>query len=56
MLRRVAVSVQSLEPESLKALVFVAWTDAAVGNRPDMSLTGGYIVGLANSRPLLAER
>ena len=46
--REVSVSVQNLEPQSLHELVMVAWTDAAVGNRPDLSSTGGYIVGLVN--------
>ena len=51
-----AVSVQNLEPTSLHDLVMVAWADAAVRNRPDMSSTGGYIVGMANPNLLLGER
>ena len=30
-------------------IAFVCFTDAAVGNRPDMSSTGGHLVGMAHS-------
>ena len=33
--------------DSFEELVAVCWTDAALANRPDLSSTGGRVMGLA---------
>ena len=35
---------------SAEELVAVAWTDGALGNRPDHGSTGGYLVGMSSGR------
>ena len=47
-----SISVQQLDAVADKDLVMIAWTDAAVGNRPDLSSTGAYVVGLAHKQIL----
>ena len=54
--RHLSVATLHLGHDSPEELVFVCWTDAAVGNRPDMSSTGGYLVGLASPQLLSGQR
>ena len=35
---------------------FACWTDAAVGNRPDMSSTGGYMIAMVNAAFLRGQK
>ncbi len=44
--RYVSVGVKQLSAETDDDLSFACWTDAAVGNRPDLGSTGGYVVGM----------
>ena len=48
MLRKVSIRVQQLDACQDRDLVVVGWTDAAVANRPDMSSTGAYVIGLCH--------
>ena len=50
--RHLSVATLHLGHEFPEDLVFVCWTDAAVGNRPDLSSTGGYLVALASPQLL----
>ena len=43
--RHVGLKYQKLEVERLEDVTFVAWCDAAVGNRVDHSSSGGYVIG-----------
>ena len=52
--RQLSVCTHRLGP--LQELSFICWTDAAVGNRPDMSSTGGYLVGLVHSDMMKGSR
>ena len=52
--RSVSVQVQSLGATSPDQLCLVAWSDASLANRPDLSSTGGYLVGLMNQQGLEA--
>ena len=42
--RHVGVKYHRLDADNPLDITFVAWTDAAVGNRSDMSSTGGYVI------------
>ena len=44
--RHISVHIKQLDVKKLRDLAIVTWTDAAVGNRPDLSSTGGYIAGM----------
>ena len=50
--RHASIKVPDLgiDPEKV---VFVAWSDAAVGNRPDMKSTGGRLI--AATTPVILE-
>ncbi|CAE6950806.1 RE1 [Symbiodinium sp. CCMP2592] len=50
--RSVSVQVQSLGATQPDQLCLVAWSDASLANRPDLSSTGGYLVGLMNQQSL----
>ena len=56
--RHLSVHTKQLNVEKLADLAIVCWTDAAVGNRPDLSSTGGYIVSMVSKEmlPVLEER
>ena len=45
--RNVGLRYQSLGVTNLAAVQFVCWSDAAVGNRRDLSSTGGFFVAAA---------
>ena len=44
--RHLSVHVKQLNVDRLEDIAFATWTDAAVGNRPDMTSTGGYLVAM----------
>ncbi|CAE7219859.1 RE1 [Symbiodinium sp. KB8] len=48
--RSVSVQVQALGASSPDQLCLVAWSDASLANRPDLSSTGGHLVGLMNQK------
>ena len=50
--KHLSVRVQQLEAVKDEDLVMIAWTDAAVANRPDLASTGGYVVGLCHKQIL----
>ena len=50
--RSVSVQVQSLRANKPDQLCLVAWSDASLANRPDLSSTGSYMVGLTNQQAL----
>ena len=54
--RYASVGVQNLQPDSLKEIVFIGWSDAAVGNRPDMTSTAKHIIGMTNAQMLQGVR
>ena len=51
--RHVPLKYQKLHVQDLEDVTFVAWTDAAVGNRRDLSSSGGYII--AATEPCIRE-
>ena len=50
--RHVGLKYHSLEVPALKDVVFVAWSDAAVGNRRDLSSSGGYVIAACDAKIL----
>ena len=50
--RHVGLRYEALEHEDPLGTVFVAWTDAAVGNRRGFASSGGYFVGACDPRIL----
>ena len=51
--RHIGLKYQQLEVSSLEDVVFVAWAaDAAVGNRRDLSSSGGYVIGACDPKIL----
>jgi hypothetical protein len=54
--RHLSVHVKQLDVRRLRDLAIIGWTDAAVGNRPDLSSTGGYIIGMASKEMLQGRR
>lgn len=54
--RHLSVHVKQLDAKRLRDLAIIGWTDAAVGNRPDLSSTGGYMIGMASKEMLLGQR
>ena len=54
--RGLSVKVQQLEAASDSELVIIGWSDAAVANRPDLSSTGAYVVGLCHQQILSGVR
>ncbi len=54
--RFTSVGVKDLQVTDETEVGFACWTDAAVGNRPDMSSTGGYLIGLVPIRMLSGEK
>ena len=46
--RDVGLVIHQLCAERDEDLVLVAWSDAALANRPDLSSTGGYIIGFVH--------
>ena len=51
--RHVNLQYKRLDVRSLEDVTFVSWTDAAVGNRRDLSSSGGYLIGACE--PKIAE-
>lgn len=47
--RFLSVATKQLGAERDDQIGFACWTDAAVGNRPDMGSTGGYLVGMVHT-------
>lgn len=43
--RYISVNIKQ-NPKNLRDLAIICWTDAAFGNRPDLSSTGGFITGM----------
>ena len=43
--RNLSVQVQSLGVSDPEDLCLVGWSDASLANRPDLSSTGGYLIG-----------
>ena len=54
--RYISVNIKQLNPKNLRDLGIVCWTDAAVGNRPDLSSTGGFIAGMVCKGMLSGQR
>ena len=50
--KHVSPKFQRLQVEDPMSVTFVAWTDAAVGNRKDLSSSGGYFIGAAEPKIL----
>eukprot|EP00435_Cladocopium_sp_Y103_P026888 s2772_g6.t1 len=42
-----SIAIKNLGIHRDEDVAFACWTDAAVGNRPDMSSTGGYMIALS---------
>ena len=51
--RHISVKINHLEVRNPEEVVFVAWSDAALGNRPNGGSTGGYYIAAAG--PILLE-
>ncbi len=51
--RHINLQYRRLDVKSLEDITFIAWTDAAVGNRRDLSSSGGYVIGA--TEPRIAE-
>ena len=43
--RNIPLKIVDLEVNDPKDIVFIGWTDAALGNRPNGQSTGGYVIG-----------
>ena len=43
--RQIGLKYQKLNVEKLEDVTFVAWSDAAVGNRVNLDSSGGYVIG-----------
>ena len=54
--RFLSASVKQLGAEKDEDVAFACFTDAAVGNRPDWSSTGGHIVGMVHRSFLSGKR
>ena len=50
--RHVNLHYNSLEVQDLSEVTFVAWSDAAVGNRRDLSSSGGYVIAATEPKIL----
>ena len=44
-----SIAIKNLGAQRDEDISFACWTDAAVGNRPDMSSTGGYMITTVDS-------
>lgn len=51
--RHLNLQYRKLDVKSLEDVTFIAWTDAAVGNRRDLSSSGGYVIGA--TEPKIAD-
>ena len=51
--RHMNLQYRKLNVKSLEDITFIAWTDAAVGNRRDLSSSGGYVIGA--TEPKIAD-
>ena len=51
-----SIAVKNLGIQRDEDVAFVCFTDAAVGNRPDLSSTGGYLVGMCDAAFLRGQR
>ena len=54
--RLLSVKIQQLEVETPEEVCFVAWCDAALGNRPNGGSTGGYVVAATSKAMLDGKR
>ena len=50
--RNVGLRYHRIQEEDPLKVTFVAWTDAAVGNRHDLSSSGGYVIAATESKIL----
>ena len=50
--RQLSVKINALDVDDVQDVHFIAWSDAAVGNRPAGGSTGGYIIGATSSKLL----
>ena len=46
--KEVSVGVHQLDADSDSDLLMIGWSDAAVANRPDLSSTGAFVIGLTH--------
>ena len=51
-----SIAIKNLGVHRDEDISFACWTDAAVGNRPDMSSTGGYLVAMVDSAFLRGQK
>ena len=51
-----SIAIKNLGIQRAEDIEFACWTDAAVGNRPDMSSTGGYMVAMVHSAFLNGQK
>ena len=54
--RHLSTRINQLQVDDPKQVVFVAWSDAALANRIDLSSTGGFVVAAASPDLLHGER
>ena len=50
-----STKISHLPLEDPKDACFIAWSDAALANRPDLSSTGGYMIGVTTPNMLKGE-
>lgn len=51
----ISAKISPLPVQDPKDVCFIAWSDAALANRPDLSSTGGYIIGATAPNMLKGE-
>ena len=54
--KHISVRVNQLDVESVDQVCFVAWSDAAVGNRPQGGSTGGHLIVAASPKILQGQK
>jgi len=54
--RHLSTRINQLQVSDPRQVVFLAWSDAALANRPDLSSTGGFLVAASNPDILKGER
>ncbi|CAE7247758.1 RE1, partial [Symbiodinium sp. CCMP2592] len=52
--RHLGTHVQNLGDCPAEELIFVGWSDASLANRPDLSSTGGFLIGLMTPADVLS--
>ena len=51
-----SIAIKNLGVHREEDIAFACWTDAAVGNRPDMSSTGGFLVAMVDAAFLRGQK